>query len=451
MAKILVVDDEERIRQILKIMLKSQGHDIDEAFDGMDAYEKLEQDFFDLVISDIRMDRLDGKGLLEKIKENDMGCPVVFITAYASTESVVEALRLGASDYLVKPFEEENVKLSVERALGMGRVLTENRRLRQSLKNESEKKAVFASSAMKAVEDMTLKVAGSDTTVLITGESGTGKEVVANLVYHASSRASGRFVAVNCAAISENLVESELFGHEKGAFTGANQKKEGKFEYADGGTLFLDEVGDLPFNAQAKLLRAIQEKTIQRVGGNREIPVDTRLVCATNQDLERMAMEKKFRQDLYYRLAVFPVNVPPLRERKEDIIPLAHHFITKFTHREKIKGEVLTRAAGKKLSQYSWPGNVRELANVIERILILKSGAFPITSDDLKFISVSSGDYDYNENLFKIPPTGIDYDEIQKNIVQQSLDMTAGNQSSAARLLGLSRARFRTLSKLLEE
>ncbi|MFO7885535.1 MAG: sigma-54 dependent transcriptional regulator [Desulfobacteraceae bacterium] len=451
MAKILVVDDEERIRQILKIMLKSQGHDIDEAFDGVDAYEKLEQDFFDLVISDIRMDRLDGKGLLEKIKENDMGCPVVFITAYASTESVVDALRLGASDYLVKPFEEENVKLSVERALGMGRVLTENRRLRQSLKNQSERKAVFASAAMKAVEDMTLKVAGSDTTVLITGESGTGKEVVANLVHHASCRASGRFVAVNCAAISENLVESELFGHEKGSFTGANQKKEGKFEYADGGTLFLDEVGDLPFNAQAKLLRAIQEKTIQRVGGNREIPVDTRLVCATNQDLERMAMEKKFRQDLYYRLAVFPVNVPPLRERKEDIIPLAHHFITKFTHREKIKGEVLTRAAGKKLSQYSWPGNVRELANVIERILILKSGAFPITSNDLKFISVSSGDYDYNENLFKIPPTGIDYDEIQKNIVQQSLDMTAGNQSSAARLLGLSRARFRTLSKLLEE
>lgn len=450
MAKILVVDDEERIRQILKIMLMAHGHDIDEACDGVDAYEKLEQDFFDLVISDIRMDRLDGRGLLQKIKENDMGCPVVFITAYASTDSVVEALRLGAADYLVKPFEEEQVQFAVERALGMGRILTENRRLKQSLKNASDENRIFASSAMKNVEDMTLKVAGSETTVLITGESGTGKEVIAALVHQASLRASGRFVAINCAAVSESLVESELFGHEKGAFTGAHHKKEGKFEYADGGTLFLDEVGELPFNAQAKLLRAIQEKTIQRVGGNREIPVNTRLVCATNQDLQRMVSEKKFRQDLYYRLAVFPINVPPLRERKEDIMPLTFHFIEKFINTGKIIGDHITKGAAKRLAQYSWPGNVRELANVIERVLILKSCAFPITSDDLKFISVNSEQYEVDENLFTIPPTGIDYDEIQRNIVQQSLDMTAGNQSSAARLLSLSRARFRTLYKLLE-
>lgn len=451
MAKILIVDDEERIRQILKIMLKGHGHDLEEACDGNSAFEKLEQGFFDLVISDIRMDGLDGKGLLKKIKSNNIGCPVVFITAFASMESVVDALRLGAADYLVKPFEEEQVNLAIERALGMGKLLTENRRLKQTLKNGSDQPAIFVSSAMKEVEDMAMKVAQKDATVLITGESGTGKEIVARLIHQTSQRASERFVAVNCAAISENLVESELFGHEKGAFTGAHQKKEGRFEYADGGTLFLDEVGELPLNSQAKLLRVIQEKQFQRVGGNREIPVNTRLVCATNQDLERMASENKFRQDLYYRLAVFPIKVPPLRERKEDILPLAKLFIDKFANAGELKDEKLTKGGVKKLTGYSWPGNVRELTNVIERVMILKSGALPVTSDDLRFISVGHAHQELDDNLFKIPATGIDYDEIQKNIVQQALDLTAENQSSAARLLGLSRARFRTLLKLLEK
>ncbi len=451
MAKILIVDDEERIRQILKIMLMSQGHDIQEACDGLEAFDMLEQDFFDLVISDIRMDKLDGKGLLQKIKEAEIACPVVFITAFASTESVVEALRLGAVDYLVKPFDEQQVHLAVERAMGVGKILTENRRLKQALKSNSDQQSIFVSSAMKSVESMALKVAQSEATVLITGESGTGKEVIAKLIHQTSPRYAKRFVAVNCAAISENLVEAELFGHEKGAFTGAHKKKEGKFEYADGGILFLDEVGELPFNSQAKLLRAIQEKKFQRVGGNVEIPVNVRLLCATNQDLEQMASKKKFRQDLYYRLAVFPINVPPLRERKEDIGPLTNLFINKYANINDIVGDKITKGASRKLSEYSWPGNVRELANVIERVMILKSGSLPITSDDLRFISVSGERQELDANLFKIPPTGIDYDEIQKNIVQQALDMTACNQSGAARLLGLSRARFRTLLKLLEE
>ncbi len=450
MAKILVVDDEERIRQILKIMLISAGHEVDEAFDGLDACEKLENGFFDLVISDIRMDRLDGRGLLKKIKEKDIACPVVFITAFASTESVIEALQLGAVDYLVKPFDEKSVQVAVERALGMGRILSENRRLKQVIKNGTDERAVFVSSLMKEVESMTVKVAMSDATVLITGESGTGKEVIAKLLHRSSPRASQRFVAVNCAAITETLVESELFGHEKGAFTGAVSKKEGKFEYADGGTLFLDEIGELPLNSQSKLLRAIQERKFQRVGGNREIPVNTRIVCATNQDLGHMAAGKKFRQDLYYRLAVFPLNVPPLRERKEDIAPLARLFVEKFANTSEIGHDAVTGGALKKLTEYSWPGNVRELANVIERVMILKAGALPVTSDDLKFISVGLEKREIDDNLFAIPPTGIDYDEIQKNIVQQALDMTAGNQSSSARLLGLSRARFRTLIKLLE-
>ncbi len=451
MAKILVVDDEAKIRTLLKIMLISQGHEVEEAEDGLDALDVLEKDFFDLVISDIRMDRLDGKGLLEKIHEKDLACPVVFITAFASTESVVDALRLGAVDYLVKPFDEKSVQLSVERALGMGRLIVENRRLKQALKNGDDKRFVFASAPMKAVESMTIKVAKSDATVLITGESGTGKEVIARLIHQSSDRASGRFVAVNCAAISENLVESELFGHEKGSFTGAHQKKEGRFEYADGGTLFLDEVGELPMNSQAKLLRVIQEKKFQRVGGNKEIPVNTRLVCATNQDLAAMASKKTFRQDLFYRLAVFPIEVPPLRDRKEDILPLTRLFVDKFADTSAITGEKITRGACRRLSEYSWPGNVRELANVIERVMILKSGALPITSDDLRFISVGGDNNEMDPALFNIPPTGIDYDEIQKNIVQQALDMTASNQSGAARLLGLSRARFRTLLKLLED
>ncbi|MBF0573542.1 MAG: sigma-54-dependent Fis family transcriptional regulator [Desulfamplus sp.] len=453
MANILIVDDEERIRMILKIMLISQGHIIEEASDGQEAFEKLQDGFFDLVISDIRMDKLDGRGLLKKIKENDIACPLVFITAFASTESVIEALHLGAVDYLVKPFEEKDVQVAVERALGMGKILNENRRLKHALiKNGADERPVFFSSTMKEIESMAIQVAQSDATVLITGESGTGKEVIAKLIHNSSSRASQRFVAVNCAAITETLVEAELFGHEKGSFTGANSRKEGKFEYADGGTLFLDEVGELPFNSQAKLLRAIQERKFQRVGGNSEIPVNTRIICATNQDLGRMAAEKKFRQDLYYRLAVFPIHVPPLRERKEDITPLTRLFIEKFADSRNLTGEIITKGAARKLNEYSWPGNVRELANAIERVMILKSGSLPITTDDLKFISIGvSEKHEVQENLFHIPPTGIDYDEIQKNIVQQALDMTAANQSSAARLLGLSRARFRTLLKMLEE
>ncbi|MBF0242141.1 MAG: sigma-54-dependent Fis family transcriptional regulator [Desulfamplus sp.] len=452
MANILIVDDEERIRLILKIMLTSQGHLIEEAADGQEAFERLENGFFDLVISDIRMDRLDGRGLLKKIKESDIACPVIFITAFASTESVVEALHLGAVDYLIKPFDEKDVQVAVERALGVGKILNENRRLKHAVKNGVDDAPVFFSSAMKDIETMAIQVAQSDATVLITGESGTGKEVIAKLIHNTSTRVSQRFVAVNCAAITETLVEAELFGHEKGAFTGANSKKEGKFEYADGGTLFLDEVGELPFNSQAKLLRAIQERKFQRVGGNCEIPVNTRLICATNQDLSRMAAEKRFRQDLYYRLAVFPIHVPPLRDRKEDIPHLTRRFIEKFANIRNATGELITKGATRKLNEYSWPGNVRELANVIERVMILKAGALPISSDDLKFISVGASDkHDITETLFQIPPTGIDYDEIQKSIVQQALDMTASNQSSAARLLGLSRARFRTLLKMVEE
>lgn len=448
MANILIVDDEARVRTILKIMLSSENHQVQEADNGLVALKMLEEGFFDLVISDLRMDSLDGYGLLTEIRKRDLGCPVVFITAFATLESAVEALRLGAADYLVKPFEEKQVLLAVERALGMGRVLTENIRLKKVLSQDGGREpAIIVSPAMQQVRDLAIKVASGETTVLITGESGTGKEVVARLIHDASQRARERFVAINCAAFTPSILESELFGHEKGSFTGAAGKKEGKFEFADKGTLFLDEVGDLPFEAQAKLLRVIQEKSLQRVGGNQDIPVNTRLICATNKDLLRMVKERQFREDLYYRINVFPIQVPPLRERRKAIVPLTSTFIRKYAMIRELPGEVLTPGAVKILMDYPWPGNVRELANVIERIMILKSGQLPVTSDDLRFLTPESRTLDDQASLFTLPPTGIHFEKVQQDIVNQAMALTANNQSAAARLLGLTRARFRTLLK----
>ncbi len=452
MAKILIVDDEERIRQILKIMLSEADHSVADACDGKDALEALHKESFDLVISDMRMDRLNGKELLSEIKKNALGVPVIFITAFASLESAVDALHLGAADYLVKPFDEKQVLLAVERALGVGRLLIENARLRQDIcQGEKDGQPVFKSDKMLHVRDMAEKVAKTDATVLVTGESGTGKEVVSRLIHRAGKRKDQRFVAVNCAAISHNLIESELFGHEKGAFTGADKRKEGKFEYADKGTLFLDEIGELPMEAQSKLLRVIQEKVVQRVGSNTDCKVDVRLVCATNKDLTQLVKEKKFREDLYYRLAVFPIHVPPLRERKADILSLATHFILKYIAQPDFAGDLFTPAASRILENYSWKGNVRELANIIERIMILKDGRVPVSSDDLRFLELESNPEKDTKGLVRIPPGGIDFDELEKNIVIQTLEMTSWNQSAAARLLGLTRARFRTLMNLMEK
>ncbi len=453
MAKILIVDDEERVRTILRLMLTVKGHAIGEAGNGLEAMEQLTAHSYDLVISDIRMDGLDGHGLLKAIKEQNMGCPVVFITAFATLESAVEALRLGAADYLVKPFEEQQVHLAVERALGMGRLLAENVHLRQEIKqkNQVDEEGVFLSSAMRKVHELALRVAPSNTTVLITGESGTGKEIVAKLIHQASERREQRFVTLNCAAISPNLVESELFGHEKGAFTSAGNRKEGKFEFARGGTLFLDEIGELSLEAQAKLLRVIQERVVQLVGGNQDIEVDIRLICATNQDLSRLVENGRFRQDLYYRIAVFPLQVPPLRERQEAIGALATFFIRRWEGLRQESTDFITPGAVQVLKNYTWPGNVRELANAMERVMILKAGQLPVNSDDLKFLQGMPASADDCADLFQLPTGGIHFETVQKRLVHQALERTAGNQSAAARLLGLTRAKFRTLVKLVEE
>ncbi len=444
MAHILVVDDEKKMRHLLSIMLGRAGHSVDEAGDGLVALQKVQTGSYDMVIADIKMPRMDGVTLLQEIKKLEFSPPVVFITAFATVESAVEAMRAGAVDYITKPFEEDRILLTVERTLRLSRIIMENRELRNQLDERyGSDKIVYVSKEMASVMDLACKVAESDSAVLISGESGTGKELLARFIHRKSPRKAGRFVPVNCAAISPNLVESELFGHEKGSFTGAERKAVGKFEYASEGTLFMDEIGDLSLEAQAKLLRALQEKRIQRVGGNEEIPVDVRVICATNRDLKELMDKGKFRPDLFFRISVFPISPPPLRDRIEDILPLAEHFINRFCGGKKIE---LTSGAINILKGYRWPGNVRELANVIERAAILAGDHGSITSDTLSFLREETSS-DSIDGKFRLPPEGISIEALQRNLVRQALDACANNQSAAAKLLGLSRAKFRVLLK----
>lgn len=441
MAHILVVDDEERMRHLLSIMLTRRGYRVDEAADGVEALEMVRATPFDMVIADIKMPRMDGRELLRKVMEIDIPCPVVFITAFATVESAVEAMREGAADYITKPFEEDRIVLTVERTLGISRIMAENRDLKQELKKAAgSDKIVHVSKEMGAIIELAYRVAQSDSAVLISGESGTGKELLAQYIHHESPRRKNRFVPVNCAAIAPSLIESELFGHEKGAFTGAVKRAIGKFEYATNGSLFLDEIGDLSLEAQAKLLRALQEKKIQRVGGNEEIPVDVRVICATNQDLDNLVERGSFRQDLLFRINVFPIDLPPLRERRDDVVPLASHFLSGLDS----TGEVgLTRGAIRMLMEYSWPGNVRELANVMERAVILTGGQ-AVTSRTLSFLKTASspgnGDAD-----FILPPEGIVLEKMETDLVRQATELSGNNQTAAAGLLGLTRAKFRVL------
>jgi DNA-binding NtrC family response regulator len=444
MARILVVDDEKKMRHLLSIMLGRAGHHVDEADDGMVALQKVQTGSYDMLIADIKMPRMDGMTLLREIKKQEFYPPVVFITAFATVESAVDAMRAGAVDYITKPFEEERILFTVARTLRFSRIVRENRDLRDQLNQHARsEKIVYVSRKMASVMDLACKVAESDSAVLVNGESGTGKELLARFVHRKSRRKKARFVPVNCAAISPNLVESELFGHEKGSFTGAEKRAIGKFEYCSTGTLFMDEIGDLPLEAQAKLLRALQEKKIQRVGGNEEIPVDVRIICATNRDLHRLMKERKFRQDLFFRISVFPLSPPPLRERTEDILPLAEYFIERFCGGRKI---MLTSGAVKVLKEYPWPGNVRELANVVERATILATDRGDITIETLSFLRKDMPAAS-SDGKFHLPPEGVSLEGLQRDLVRQALDACANNQSAAAKLLGLSRAKFRVLLK----
>jgi DNA-binding NtrC family response regulator len=449
MAFILVVDDESRMRHILKIILGLEGHNVEGAQDGETALAMVRERPYDLIISDIRMPGMDGLVLLDHIRAMEYPCPVIIITAYATIDSAVEAMKRGAVDYITKPFEESRIILTVEKALGVSKILTENRELKKELnRSTGDADLVCVSQAMEHLLGEARKVAAkADTTVLITGESGTGKEIVARFIHRNSPRAQRRFVTVNCAAITANLVESILFGHEKGAFTGADRQKQGFFEYASRGTLFLDEIGDLPLEVQAKLLRALQEKIIQRVGGNEPIEVDVRVICATNQDLESLVKQGKFRSDLFYRIDVFPLHIPPLRERIKAIVPLAEHFMRKFRERPSER-PLLTQGAKRTLLDHAWPGNVRELANAVERAVIL-AGEEPVTTEHLSFLrtnKVRTGTVD----AWRLPPGGLSLETLERDLIRQAMEMTGNNQSAAARLLGLTRSKLRTRVKQLE-
>jgi DNA-binding NtrC family response regulator len=444
MARILVVEDEQKMRRLLCIMLGRRGHETHEAGDGREALELLQNQSYDVVISDIRMPHIDGMQLLKILKKRQVNIPLVFITAFATVDSAVDAMRQGAIDYITKPFDEARIHLTVERSLNTARILAENIRLREELKGISAAdEIVYVSGTMSRVMDLARKVAEKDSAVLITGESGTGKELLARFIHQASARSAERFVPINCAAISPSLVESELFGHERGAFTGAEKRKLGKFEYGSKGTVFMDEIGDLPMEAQAKLLRVLQDKQIQRVGGNEEIPVDARVICATNQELGDLVSKGGFRRDLFYRINVFPIEMPPLRERKDDIRPLALHFLKRFSS---FRETELTEGALQCLEAYPWPGNVRELSNAMERAAILARGEGKITSKTLAFLRDESAALrDEFGFSFDLPPDGLSLEDLETELVRQALERCGNNQSAAAKLLGLTRSKFRVL------
>ncbi len=441
---ILVVDDERKMRTLLSMMLERKGYRTEQAENGKAALKKLLTSEYDLVISDIKMPEMDGKELIQKMRQQNMVTPVVFVTAFATVDSAVEMMRQGAADYVTKPFDESKIRITVERALNLSKVLTENRELKRQLKDEQKPRTlIYESKCMAGVVQLVKNVATVDTAVLILGESGTGKEIIARHIHSQSGRKDKRFVPVNCAAISSNLVESELFGYEKGAFTGAESRKRGKFEYANGGTLFLDEIGDMPLDSQGKLLRALEERKFQRVGGNEEIPVDVRIICATNRNLEAMVNRNKFRQDLFYRINVFPIVIPALRDRKEDVVPLALHLMKKF---EFGRDHTISDDACQRLKEYPWPGNVRELTNIIERCLILTRDSKKITMDTLLFLT--PGPPDRNEQVvIKLPPGGLALHQVQFSLVRQALQVAGNNQTTAAKLLGVSRSKFRVLLK----
>ncbi len=434
-AKILVADDDASLRKVLEFNLEQEGYEVVSASDGEEALKLFDEHNPDLVVTDIKMPGLDGMGLLRQIKRRDIDKLVIIITAFGTIDTAIEAMKLGAYDYITKPFNRDELKLVVRKALELERLRSRTRELESQLVERfSFENIIGGSSRMSEVFEMVRRVASSDVTVLIKGESGTGKELIARAIHYNSPRANGNFVAVNCSAIPENLIESELFGHKKGAFTGAVSDKRGKFEISSGGTIFLDEVADLRFNLQAKLLRVLQEREIERVGDARPIKVDIRVVAATNKNLEAMLGNGEFRDDLYHRLNVVPILLPPLRERTEDIPLLVHHFKNKFGEGDcRIEPDVFTV-----LKRYSWPGNVRELENVMQRAFLLRKDKDRLTAGDLPD-HIRSESKAPVESLLHIPEEGLNLEDVERDLLLYSLRKHDWNQTRAAKFLGITR------------
>jgi two-component system response regulator PilR (NtrC family) len=448
--RVLVVDDEQSMRELLAIMLRQAGYDVSMADGGEAAVEALKSDPFDLVVTDLRMRKLDGLAVLRAAKEHSPRTVVLVVTAFASTETAVEAMKLGAYDYVTKPFKLEELKVTIGNALERRRLKEEN----QALKRELRRERGFAnfighSPKMLDVFDTIRKTADSGSTVMITGESGTGKELVAQALHWESGRRNKPFVSVNCGAVPETLMESELFGHLKGAFTGAVSSTEGLFAAADGGTLFLDEITEIPQTVQVKLLRAIQERQIRRVGDTRDIKIDVRLIAASNRELDKAVADGVLREDLFYRLNVIPIHLPPLRDRREDIPLLVAHFVKKLAAEIGRQLRGVSPEAVTVLERYHWPGNIRELENVVERAMVLGSG--DLLEVDALPPNIRQPRSEETVPV-AIPPEGLDLeatlDRIEHRYIQLALERSGGVQTRAAELLKVS---FRQLRYKLQK
>jgi two-component system, NtrC family, response regulator AtoC len=437
MAKILVVDDEKNMRWALERALKAQGYEVYQAEDGKQGLEAALHIRPELVILDLKMPEMDGLAVLTALKEQVPEIMVVMITAHGSTASAVEAMKLGAYDYINKPFDIDELKLVVAKALEVENLKATVQRLEHEVKERySFQNIIGKGQVIQNIFALIERIADTNATVLIQGESGTGKELVARALHYSSNRKNNPFIQVNCAALPESLLESELFGHEKGAFTGAIAQRQGRFELANGGTIFLDEIGEISPQVQVKLLRVIQERSFERIGGQQTINIDVRVVAATNKDLAVEMREGRFREDLFYRLNVIPLHMPSLRERKEDIPLLIEHFLKKYDPKGRISS--VHPAALKLLVDYYWPGNVRELENTMERLAIVTPGATIEASDipaEFRHSRVLPGP----EVRFMMPESGLDLEQVEKAFITQALELAQGNKSKAAKLLGLTR------------
>jgi len=439
---VLVVDDEKLIRYTLKESLAAEGYVVHEAGDLAEALRVCDRQRIDCAILDQRLPDGDGFQLMRSFRELEPDAPVILMTAYSSVPKAVEAMRAGAFTYVNKPFEADEMILNVRAALETTRLRREVRELRRRQVGEGLSAVVGRSPAMRAILDLMEKIASSRAnTVLLLGESGTGKGLLARALHEASDRRDKPFLTVTCTAIPETLLESELFGHERGAFTDAKSAKPGLFEVADGGTLFLDEIGDMPHGLQSKLLAALEDKTFKRLGGVTDVHVDLRVVAATNADLDAAVREGRFRTDLFYRLNTFPIVIPPLRERLEDISILAKHFVDRFNREFNKKVERIDEEALASLVRHPWPGNVRELRNAIERAMILGQPPVLRLSDFAFSLGEASGRK--GERLLHLPPDGLDVEELERDLVRQALERSQGNQSRAAQLLGMTRDQIR--------
>jgi nitrogen regulation protein NR(I) len=465
MLKVLVIDDDETVRDVLRSLFEQKGYETLLAENGEAGIDQLRSEKFDIILTDLIMPGISGMDVLREVIASKVAIPVIVMTAFGTVQTAVEAMRSGAFDYITKPFNLDELMVVLEKALSMSRLQKENVMLKMQLKKKFNFRGLIGDAPrMQVVYELIEKIADTDSTILITGESGTGKELIAKTIhYNNSARAGGPFVPLNCAAIPKDLLESELFGHEKGAFTGAVNTRIGRFELAQGGTLFLDEVGELDPSLQVKLLRVLQEREFERVGGVKTIKVDVRILAATNKDLEKATKEGKFREDLFYRLNVIPLHLPPLRSRVEDIVLLTAHFIQEFSRKRKREPFAFSPEAMQCMIKYSWPGNVRELENLIERVTILVSGKVVNVADlPEKFHQLSFKDLEPDafapdapvraaaadslptqQGSQEIGASGIDLNEMvqsmERRMILQALEKAGGVKATAAQLLGLNR------------